>query len=165
MDPRLNVVTLGVRDFTRAVHFYRDGLGWKPVVEMGDFVLFELGSVALALFPRDLLAKDAGVKSGPRAFGGVTLAQNVASREEVDRVIASACAAGATLLRRASVKEWGGYSGYFADPDGQPWEIAYAPGIELDDRGRLVFRRTRRPRPKTGGERSRRASRGLRHPP
>ncbi len=139
MDPRLNIVTLGVRDLARAVRFYRDGLGWKPAVEMGDFVLFELGGAALALHPQDLLAEDAGVTPGPRAFGGVTLAQNVASREEVDRVIASACAAGATLLRGASEKEWGGYSGYFADPDGQPWEIAYNPHFRLDHRGRLVF--------------------------
>jgi uncharacterized glyoxalase superfamily protein PhnB len=69
----------------------------------------------------------------------VTLAQNVASREEVDRVITGACAAGATLLRRASEKEWGGYSGYFADPDGYPWEIAFNPHFRLDDRRRLVF--------------------------
>ncbi len=159
MDPRLNVVTLGVRDFARAVHFYRDELGWKAAVETGDFALFDLGGVAVAIYPRALLAKDAGVKSGPRAFGGVTLTQNVASREEVDRVLASACAAGATLLRRASAKEWGGYSGYFADPEGQPWEIAYAPGVRLDRRGRLVFRSARRRRPNTDGERSRPAPR------
>ncbi len=139
MEPRLNIVTLGVRDLARAVRFYRDGLGWRPAVETGDFVLFEAGGVALALYPRDLLAEDAGVPAGPRAFGGVTLAQNVPSREEVDLVIAGACAAGATLLRSASEKEWGGYSGYFADPDGHPWEIAYNPRFRLDDRGRLVF--------------------------
>jgi catechol 2,3-dioxygenase-like lactoylglutathione lyase family enzyme len=86
MDPRLNIVTLGVRDLARAVQFYRDGLGWKPAVEVGDFVLFDMGGVALALYPRDLLAEDAGVPPGPRAFGGVTLAQNVASWQEVDRV-------------------------------------------------------------------------------
>jgi catechol 2,3-dioxygenase-like lactoylglutathione lyase family enzyme len=139
MEPRFNVVTLGVRDFTRAVHFYRDGLGWKPALEAGDFVLFDLGGVALALYPRDLLAEDAGLKSGSAAFGGVTLAQNVSSREEVDRVISGACAAGATLLRAASEKEWGGYSGYFADPDGHPWEIAHHPGFRLDKHGRLIF--------------------------
>lgn len=139
MDPRLNIVTLGVGDLDRAIRFYRDGLGWRPSVEMGDFVLFEMGGVALALHPHDLLAEDAGVAPAPHAFGGVTLAQNVSSREEADRVIASACAAGATLLRAASQKEWGGYSGYFADPDGHPWEIAYNPHFRLDDRGRLVF--------------------------
>jgi catechol 2,3-dioxygenase-like lactoylglutathione lyase family enzyme len=139
MEPRLNIVTLGVRDLDRALHFYRDGLGWKPAVESGDFVLFDMGGAALALYPHDLLAQDAGVSTGPRAFGGVTLAQNVRTRQEVDRTIASACAAGATLLRRASEKEWGGYSGYFADPDGHPWEVAHNPHFRLDDRGRLVF--------------------------
>jgi uncharacterized glyoxalase superfamily protein PhnB len=69
----------------------------------------------------------------------VPLAQNVSSRQEVDRVIAEACTAGATLLRAASEKDWGGYSGYVADPDGYPWEIAYHPRVKLDDRGRLVF--------------------------
>ena len=69
----------------------------------------------------------------------MTLAQNVDSRQEVDRVIAGACAAGATLLRAATEKEWGGYSGYFADPDGYPWEVAYHPQYRLDERGRLVF--------------------------
>jgi catechol 2,3-dioxygenase-like lactoylglutathione lyase family enzyme len=139
VDPRLNIVTLGVRDLERAIAFYRDGLGWKPAVETGDFVLFDLGGVALALYPHDLLAQDAGVRTGRHAFGGVTLAQNVRSRDEVDRTIASACAAGATLLRAASEKEWGGYSGYFADPDGNPWEIAFHPHFRLDDRGRLVL--------------------------
>ena len=138
MDPRLNIVTLGVAELERAARFYRDGLGWAPAVETGDFMLFDLGGVALALYPRDLLAEDAGAKPG-RGFGGVTLAQNVRSREEVDRVIAGAVAAGATLLRQASEKEWGGYSGYFADPDGHPWEIAHHPGFELDARGRLVL--------------------------
>src|SRR5512133_2345893 len=78
MDPRLNIVTLGVRDLARAVRFYRDGLGWNPAVEVGDFVLFEMGGAALALHPLDALAEDAGVLPGPPAFGGVTLAQNVA---------------------------------------------------------------------------------------
>lgn len=138
MDPRLNIVTLGVVDLGRAVRFYRDGLGWTPAVETGDFVLFEAGGVALALYPRDLLADDAGVEVG-RGFGGVTLAQNVRSREEVDQVIAAAVAAGATLLRNATAKEWGGYSGYFADPDGYPWEIAHHPHFRLDATGRLVL--------------------------
>ncbi len=139
MNPRLNIVTLGVRDLDRAIRFYRDGLCWKPAVEMGDFVLFEIGGVALALHPYDLLAEDAGVPRARPAFGGVTLAQNVSSRDEVDRTIAAACAAGATLLRAATEKDWGGYSGYFADPDGYPWEVAYNPHFRLDRSGRLVF--------------------------
>lgn len=139
MDPRLNIVTLGARDLDRSLRFYRDGLGWKPAVATGDFVLFDLGGLALALYPRDLLAEDAGVTPTGKGFGGVTLAQNVATREEVDRVLASAEAAGATLLRAASEKEWGGYSGYVADPDGHPWEVAWNPHFALDERGRLVF--------------------------
>src|SRR5512141_2617684 len=99
MDPRLNIVSLGVRDLDRALRFYRDGLGWKPALHQGDFALLDLGGVALALYPRDLLAEDAGVARDPGGFGGVTLAQNVRSEAEVDRVIAAACAAGATLLR------------------------------------------------------------------
>ncbi len=140
MDPRLTVVTLGVRDLARAVRFYRDGLGWKPAIASDHFMLFDLGGAALALYPRDLLAEDAGLRpGGGAAFGGVTLAQNVRSRAEVDAVIAAAVAAGGTLLRAASEKAWGGYSGYFADPEGHPWEIAFHPGFRLDDRGRIVF--------------------------
>lgn len=138
MQPRLNIVTLGVRDLSRAVGFYRDGLGWKPAIAAGDFILFDLGGVAVALYPRNLLAEDAGL-TATDGFGGVTLAQNVASREDVDATLARACAAGATLLRAASEKEWGGYSGYFADPDGHPWEIAHNPLFKLDERGRLVL--------------------------
>jgi catechol 2,3-dioxygenase-like lactoylglutathione lyase family enzyme len=139
MEPRLNLVSLGVRDVGRALRFYRDGLGWKPVFHQGDFALFDVGGVALALYPRDLLAGDAGVARDPGGFGGVTLAQNVRSEAEVDRVLAAACAAGATLLRAATKKDWGGYSGYFADPDGHPWEVAWAPQFTLDERGRLVL--------------------------
>lgn len=138
MEARLNTVTLGVADVARAMRFYKDGLGWKPVLEAEDFALFDLGGVLLALYPRDLLAQDAGVAPGSHGFAGVTLGQNVSSRALVDRTIASACAAGATLLRAATEKTWGGYSGYFADPDGHPWEIVYAPQFRLEN-GRLVL--------------------------
>jgi catechol 2,3-dioxygenase-like lactoylglutathione lyase family enzyme len=132
MDPRLHLVTLGVRDFDRAVRFYRDGLGWKPWRGSGgDFMLFPLrGGLGLALHPRDVLAEDAGVRPG-RGWGGVTLAQNVASRQEVDATLDRAVRAGGALLKAAADKEWGGYSGYFADPDGHPWEIAWNPHFKL----------------------------------
>ncbi len=140
MDPRLNIVTLGVRDLAVAARFYREGFGWKPAVETSDFMLFEMGNgVAIALYPYDLLAEDAGLSAGARSFGGITLAQNVASRADVDRTIAAACAVGATLLKAGTDKDWGGYSGYFADPDGYPWEIAFHPQFRLDERGRLIF--------------------------
>lgn len=138
MDPRLNVVSLGVGDLGRALRFYRDGLGWKPALHQGDFALFDLGGVALALYSRDVLAEDAGARDAG-GWGGVTLAQNVRSAEEVDAVIAAACASGAALLRAPVRKEWGGYSGYFADPDANPWETAWAPQLRIDDTGRLVL--------------------------
>ncbi len=139
MQPRLNIVTLGVDDLDRSLRFYRDGLKWAPAVATGDFALFDLGGVALALYPRDLLAEDAGRPPGRRGFPGVTLAQNVASPEVVDGTIASACEAGGVLLRAATRKDWGGYSGYFADPDGYAWEIAHNPHFVLGKDGRLVF--------------------------
>lgn len=141
MQPRLSIITLGVDDLDRSLRFYRDGLHWVPAVATGDFCLFDLGGVALALYPRELLAADAGRKPGGRGFPGVTLAQNVASPELVDRTLADACSAGGVLLAAPSQKDWGGYSGYFADPDGYPWEIAYNPHFTLGEDGRLVFGR------------------------
>ncbi|MBS2029926.1 MAG: VOC family protein [Deltaproteobacteria bacterium] len=139
MDPRINIVSLGVTDPERALKFYREGLGWRPEVEMGDFVLFTLaGGLCLALYPRKLLAEDAKVKD-PGGFAGVTLAQNQPSEKRVDEVIAQALAAGGTLLKKAQKAEWGGYSGYVADPDGHPWEIAWNPHFTLNADGLLSF--------------------------
>jgi uncharacterized protein len=137
MDPRLNIITLGVLDLERAIAFYRDGLKWPlSSASVGDFAIFNLSTgTALALYPRALLAADAQVKDCG-GFGGVTLAQNVAEKEAVDRVLAQAVSAGGTLLKPAVKAEWGGYSGYFADPDGHPWEIAWNPFFVLDA-GRL----------------------------
>jgi len=139
MEPRLNIVTLGVRDLDKAIRFYRDGLGWPmSSMSVGDFAIFKLSTgTALALYPRELLALDANVKD-PRGFGGITLAQNVATREEVDLALSQAIKSGGIILKPAKVAEWGGYSGYFADPDGHPWEIAWNPHIRLD-KGRLVL--------------------------
>jgi uncharacterized protein len=133
MDPRLNIITLGVRDLERAIAFYRDGLKWPlSSASVGDFAIFSLSTgTALALYPRALLAADARVKDFG-GFGGVTLAQNVADKEAVDRVLAQAVSAGGTVLKPAVTAEWGGYSGYFADPDGHPWEIAWNPFFVLD---------------------------------
>jgi uncharacterized protein len=107
-------------------------------VSGGDFAIFKISTgTALALFPRHLLAEDAGVKDSG-GFGGITLAQNVISKAEVDRVLSQAIEAGGTLLRAAHDTEWGGYSGYFGDPDGHPWEIAWAPQLQLQQ-GILVL--------------------------
>jgi uncharacterized protein len=133
MEQRLTLVALGVRDLDVALRFYRDGLGWRLWSGSGgDFGLFVLkGGVGLALYPRHRLAADAGVPDA-EGFGGVTIAQNVATREDVDRQLAAAVAAGGILLKAASEKPWG-YTGYFADPDGHPWEVAYVPSLSLRD--------------------------------
>ena len=133
VEPRLNIITLGVKNMERAIRFYRDGLGWPMSgASVGDFAVFRLRTgTALALFPRDLLAMDANVEDAG-GFGGITLAQNVATREEVDSVLSGAVKAGGTLLKKAREAEWGGYSGYFADPDGHPWEVAWNPHFRLE---------------------------------
>ncbi len=139
MQPRLNIVTLGVKNIERAIQFYRDGLGWPlSSISGGDFAIFKISTeTALALYPRHLLAKDACVED-LGGYGGITLAQNVSSKEEVDKALSQAVLAGGTLLKAAGNTEWGGYSGYFADPDGHPWEVAYNPLIELAQ-GKLVL--------------------------
>jgi catechol 2,3-dioxygenase-like lactoylglutathione lyase family enzyme len=137
MEPRLNIVTLGVRDLDRAVSFYRDGLGWpQSSASAGDFAIFKLSTgTALALYPRQLLAADANVKDNG-GFGGVTLAQNVTDKKTVDLVLSQAVKAGGNLLKPAHETDWGGYSGYFADPDGHPWEVAWNPFFVIEQ-GRL----------------------------
>jgi catechol 2,3-dioxygenase-like lactoylglutathione lyase family enzyme len=139
MQPRLNIITLGVNDLQKAIRFYRDGLGWPmSSASVGDFALFKLATgTALALYPRKLLANDAKVKDNG-GFGGITLAQNVSTREDVDAVLAEAVKAGGSLLKSAREAEWGGYSGYFADPDGHPWEVAWNPHFQLR-KGALVL--------------------------
>src|SRR5512139_2406677 len=134
MEPRLNIVTLGVCDLNSAVSFYRDGLGWpQSSASAGDFAIFKLSTgTALALYPRKLLATDSNVKD-KGGFGGITLAQNVADKKTVDHVLAQAVKAGGVLLKPAQEAEWGGYSGYFADPDGHPWEVAWNPFFVLED--------------------------------
>lgn len=139
MEPRLNIVTLGVRNLDRAIKFYKDGLGWPlSSISGGDFAIFKLSTgTALALFPRHLLAKDACLEDSG-GFGGITLAQNVSSKEEVDRALLQAVESGGALLKAACDTEWGGYCGYFADPDGYTWEIAWTPLLELRQ-GKLVL--------------------------
>lgn len=134
MEPRLNIITLGVRDLDRAVSFYRDGLGWpQSSASVGDFVIFKLSTgTALALYPRHLLAADANLNDGG-GFGGITLAQNVPNKKTVDLVLSQAVKAGGVLLKAAQEAEWGGYSGYFADPDDHPWEVAWNPFFIIEE--------------------------------
>jgi catechol 2,3-dioxygenase-like lactoylglutathione lyase family enzyme len=113
-----------VEDIERSVKFYRDGLGLPTKYEKGDFAEFELQGVKLALYPRKLLAEDANMSPEGTGFSGITIAHNVQSREEVDQLLAQAEQAGAKIIKQPAVASWGGYSGYFADPDGHLWEIA-----------------------------------------
>ncbi|WP_152039636.1 VOC family protein [Salinigranum salinum] len=129
MDPRISLVTLGVADVDRAVAFYR-ALGF-PVERWGDAAFFELDGAWLSVFPREALAADAGVDPSPARFDGVTLAHNVASPEDVDAVLDELVAAGGDLTQPARETDWGGYSGYVADPDGHLWEVAWNPHADL----------------------------------
>lgn len=140
MRQKMTIVTLGVANLARSLQFYRDGLGWQlSTASEEGIAFFDLGGVGLALYPRELLAEDATVCADGSGFAGVTLAQNAQSRAEVDEVLAQAKQAGATIVKPAQQVFWGGYSGYFADPDGHLWEVAWNPFIELDENGALRF--------------------------
>jgi catechol 2,3-dioxygenase-like lactoylglutathione lyase family enzyme len=129
MNPRISLVTLGVTDLARSIAFYRDGLK-LPLRDVAPGVaFFELAGTWLSLFPRHELARDATVSPAGEGFRGFTIAHNVGTRAEVDAVLAEATRSGATLIKPARDAEWGGYSGYFADPDGFLWEVAWNPGM------------------------------------
>jgi catechol 2,3-dioxygenase-like lactoylglutathione lyase family enzyme len=139
MEPRITVLTLGVDDLERALVFYRDGLGLptRGIVgtefEGGAVVFFRLaGGLILALYPRPELARDAGLAPSPVTFdaAALTIGHNVASKDEVDRVMALAAAAGARIVDPGHDQVWGGYSGYFQDPDGHLWEIVWTPDFD-----------------------------------
>ena len=139
MEPRLSLVTLGVADLALARAFY-EGLGWTRRVQGAEGVAFyQLGPLALSLYPRTDLAADAGVPAEGSGFRGFSLAHNVGSRAEVDIVVARAAAAGGAVVAPPSEKSWGGYSGYVADPDGTLWEIAWNPLFPLDASGSLTL--------------------------
>jgi catechol 2,3-dioxygenase-like lactoylglutathione lyase family enzyme len=138
--PRLTVITLGVSNMRASIAFY-EALGFvRKLSETGEAVaFFDTGGTALALFPWDLLAQDVTLPQDPRppAFRGMTLAWNCSSIEEVDQVLDFAISRGASLLKPAHKTDYGGYSGYFADPDNHPWEVVVAPGIEVGDDRRV----------------------------
>jgi len=133
MEPRVSLITLGVSDLERSIAFYRDGLGLPQREGPPSIAFFDLrGGAWLSLYPREALAEDATVPAEGSGFRGITLAHNVRSREEADAVMAEALAAGATLVKPAQDVFWGGYSGYFADPDGHLWEVAWNPNFAVD---------------------------------
>jgi predicted lactoylglutathione lyase len=140
--PRLNVVTLGVSDFTRAVRFY-EALGFERRLKAtgDDIAFFDGGGMVIGLFRWDMLAEDAQLPAEPRpqAFRGITLAQMCRTDAEVDELMARALKAGAALLKNAQNTHFGGYSGYFADPDGHAWEAVRAPGFEFTADDRVIL--------------------------
>ncbi|MDQ3835063.1 MAG: VOC family protein [Actinomycetota bacterium] len=138
MEPRVSLITLGVRDLERAVAFYRDGLGWPlsgASVE-GEVAFLRIGGTVLALWGREALAEDANVDAEGSGFSGFALAHNVAQKEEVDSVLEEALSAGATVLEEAK-DVFFGRNGYFADPEGFLWEVAWNPSFPLSEDGSI----------------------------
>ena len=140
MEQRISVITLGVKDLAKARRFYVAGLAWKPVFENEEIVFFQNGGMVFALFPRDKLAQDFEGDAATFGRAAMSLGYNVRTKSEVDPLLARAVAAGAVILKPARDASWGGYSGYFADPDGFPWEIAWNPAWRLASDGTIYVR-------------------------
>lgn len=140
MEPRITLLTLGVDDLERSLEFYRDGLGFptEGIVgtefEHGAVAFFELESgLKMALWPRRDIAHDCGIEVAPRSPTEFTIGHNVGNRREVDAVMRQAAEAGATVVKTAADTFWGGYAGYFQDPDGHLWEVAWNPAWDPED--------------------------------
>jgi catechol 2,3-dioxygenase-like lactoylglutathione lyase family enzyme len=142
MEPRLSLITLGYIDLARSLRFYRDGLGFPlSPASQDDVAFFRTGGIVLALYPRHKLAEDATVPDDGRAgaFTGVVLSHNVREKAEVAAVLALAAATGGRVVKPAQDVFWGGHSGYFADPDGHLWEVAWNPYFPLAEDGRVLL--------------------------
>jgi catechol 2,3-dioxygenase-like lactoylglutathione lyase family enzyme len=138
MEQRVSLITLAVEDVTRSRRFY-ERLGWSGH-ELEGTAFFQAGGIAVVLWGRDALADDAGVAAGtPVPFGGIVLAHNVRSSGEVDAILATVEPAGGRVTRPAATTFYGGYAGYFADPDGHLWEVAHNPGFTLEPNGSLTL--------------------------
>jgi hypothetical protein len=142
MEPRISIVTLGVQDLRRSYEFYHTGLGF-PTTRSPDeeIIFFQMQGVCLALYPLDKLALDVALDlpSERSRFSGMTLAHNTRTKSEVDRILRRAEDAGGKILRTARIADWGGYSGYFSDPDGYLWEVAWSADWQFHDDGSLVI--------------------------
>lgn len=138
VEQRVSLITLGVDDLDKARSFYEQGLGWVPSEAPDGVVFYQLPGIAFALFGRAELAEDARHPVDGR-FSGITIAINQRTEAEVDAVLDQAAAAGATILKPAERVFWGGYSGYFADPDGHVWEVAMNPQWSINDDGTLTI--------------------------
>ena len=139
MQPRISIITLGVADLTRSRTFY-EAMGFAASrASQPTIVFMQMAGQALALFPRGELAKDAGLADSTPGFSGITLAHNVGTKAEVDAIIAQAVRHGGREVKAAHDAFWGGYSGYFADPDGHLWEVAWNPYFPLAADGTLTL--------------------------
>ena len=137
MEQRISLITLGVADLRRAMDFYA-GLGWEGYTPDDDVAFFQAGDMVFALWGRGKLAEDSTVQDGG-GWGGITLAHNLGSVEEVDAAIEDARAAGAVIGREPAETFWGGYSAVFIDPDGHPWEVAHNPHWRQTEDGRTLL--------------------------
>jgi catechol 2,3-dioxygenase-like lactoylglutathione lyase family enzyme len=137
MEQRVSLITLGVADVAASRAFY-ERLGWQVGLDVQDTVFFQSGGSIVSLWGRDKLAEDSGAVDGG-GWGGITLAHNVRSPEEVDRVIEEARFAGARIAREPAPTSYGGYAGVFVDPDGHPWEVAHNPGFPLAPDGSIAL--------------------------
>jgi catechol 2,3-dioxygenase-like lactoylglutathione lyase family enzyme len=141
MDQRLGALTLGVRDLARARRFYEVGLGWTRDGGEDDIAFYQLNGLVLGLYEWPKLAADARVDPNGSGFRGVSFAYCVRERDDLERVLADAEAAGATMLVRARDAFWGGRDGYFADPDGHLWQVQWNPHLEITERGEHLMKR------------------------
>jgi len=138
MNQRLHIITLGVRDFKTSFEFYSKTLDWKPSKNSNDDIaFFQAGGVVLAIYPREKLAEDAMVSPEGSGFAGFTLAHNARSEAEVEEIIADLKSKGVKIVKEPQKVFWGGYSSYFADPDGFLWEVAFNPFFPFDENGNL----------------------------
>ena len=136
MEQRMTIIGLGVKDLKTSTDFYVNSFGWELMPDSNAGIsFFKLNGVLLSLYPREKLAEDAGVSSVGSGFNAFTVAYNTRSREEVDDLIAELEKKGVPIVKRPQDVFWGGYSSYIADPDGNLWEIAYNPYLELDEEG------------------------------
>lgn len=139
MEQRISLITLGVSDLARSAAFY-ERLGWKRSIKKAEgVVFFQTGGMALALWPRAELAKDAGIADSGGGFAGCALAFNTRDRAEVERVLDEVARAGGKIVKPAKEAFWGGYTGYFADPDGFLWEVAWNPGFAMAKDGSITL--------------------------
>lgn len=134
MEQRFTLITLGVSNLERSLDFYEKGLGWKRSDKSsGDMITFDMPGISFALYPLEELAKDVTIPYERSRFSGITIAHNARSEMEVDEIMAKVQLAGGTIIKEAQKVFWGGYSGYYADPDGYVFEVAYNPYWEFQD--------------------------------